>query len=561
MTVKYVFILFLVALSAYNLCNAQPDNVSITIDASKETGAMKPIWAWFGYDEPNYTYMRDGKKLLSEIVALSPVPVYVRTHNLLTTGDGKADLKWGSTNAYTEDKKGKPVYNWTIVDSIIDTYVSRGMRPLMEIGFMPEALSSGPKPYKHTWSASGGELWTGWTYPPKDYKKWAELVYQWVRHSIERYGQDEVKTWYWEPWNEPNIKYWSGTFDEYCKLYDYSADAVKRACPDCKIGGPHTTNPNSPAAEKYLRDFLEHCANAKNYATGNTGSPLDFIAFHAKGNPSLVDGHIRMDMSPQLSAVATGFKAVRSFDKFKNLPVIIGECDPEGCAACSMKTHPQNAYRNGTMYSGYTAASYAKIYELMDKHDVNLEGVVTWAFEFEGQRWFDGFRDLATNGVDKPVLNVFRMFGMMGGTRIAVDNPGALTAGDVIANGIREEKADVNAFACKDKNSITVMVWNYHDDDVSAEDAEVEVIIKNIASNKALLHHYRIDHQHSNSYATWKNMGSPQEVSAQQYQMLESAGQLELLTSPEWIAVNKGESKLKFSLPRQGVSLLKLELD
>src|SRR5262245_54446066 len=96
---------------------------TINIDLTKEIGPMKPIWAWFGYDEPNYSYMKDGRKLLSEIAALSPVPVHVRAHNLLTTGDGKAALKWGSTNAYTEDANGNPVYNWTIVDSIFDTYI------------------------------------------------------------------------------------------------------------------------------------------------------------------------------------------------------------------------------------------------------------------------------------------------------------------------------------------------------------------------------------------------------------------------------------------------------
>src|SRR6185503_7547991 len=98
----------------------------IHVDLNKEIAPMKPVWAWFGYDEPNYTYMKDGKKLLSEIAALSPVPVYVRAHNMLTTGDGKAALKWGSTNAYTEDANGNPVYNWTIVDSIFDTYIKRG---------------------------------------------------------------------------------------------------------------------------------------------------------------------------------------------------------------------------------------------------------------------------------------------------------------------------------------------------------------------------------------------------------------------------------------------------
>ncbi len=105
---------------------------------------MRPIWAWFGYDEPNYTYMKDGKKLLSEIAELSPFPVYVRTHSLMVSGDGKAALKWGSTNMYTEDLPGNPIYSWTIVDSIFDTYVARGMKPLAQIGFMPEALSTSP---------------------------------------------------------------------------------------------------------------------------------------------------------------------------------------------------------------------------------------------------------------------------------------------------------------------------------------------------------------------------------------------------------------------------------
>ena len=110
---------------------------------------MEPIWAWSGYDEPNYTYMKDGKKLLSELAALSPVPVYIRAHNLLTSGDGKASFKWGSTNAYTEDANGNPIYNWTIVDSIFDTYIKRGLKPLAEISFMPEALSTKPQPYSH----------------------------------------------------------------------------------------------------------------------------------------------------------------------------------------------------------------------------------------------------------------------------------------------------------------------------------------------------------------------------------------------------------------------------
>jgi xylan 1,4-beta-xylosidase len=128
--------------------------VTIQVDASKPVGEMNPFWAYFGYDEPNYTTRENGRKLLTELQQLSPVPVYVRAHNLLTSKGNSAgpDLKWGFTDAYKEDANGKPIYNWVTVDSIIDTYIERGMKPLMEVGFMPKDLSTKPEPYEHTWS-------------------------------------------------------------------------------------------------------------------------------------------------------------------------------------------------------------------------------------------------------------------------------------------------------------------------------------------------------------------------------------------------------------------------
>lgn len=536
--------------------------VTIEVNTAKEKGIMKPFWSYFGYDEPNYTYMKDGKKLLTELTKLSPVPIVARTHNLLTSKGGSPgpDLKWGYTDAYKEDASGNPIYNWTIMDSIFDTYVERGIIPLAEIGFMPKDLSIKPDPYEHRFSAGSGAyttIFTGWTHPPKDYKKWAELIYQWVTHSIQRYGKNEVKKWLWEVWNEPNIGYWSGTVEEYCKLYDYAADAVKRACPECTIGGPHTTGPGWDKAYTFLITFIEHCLKGTNYATGKKGTPLQFIAYHAKGGPTLVDGHIRMNMGTQLNDVAKGFEAVNSFPELKNIPIIIGECDPEGCAACSEKREPRYGYRNGTVYSSYTASSFARIYELMDQYKVNLQGAVSWSFEFEDQEWFAGFRDLATNGVDKPVLNIFRMFGMMKGKRIETISNAPLKATDIIKQGVKNNP-DINALASKDENSISIMVWNYHDDDVAAASAPVELIINGLVKKNVQVHHYRVDQQYSNSFEKWKAMGKPQNVNPEQYKELEQSGQLEMINSPEWIQTEKGKATIKFDLPRQGVSLVRL---
>lgn len=531
----------------------------VQVDLTKNIGPMYPAWAWFGYDEPNYTYMKDGKKLLTEISQLSPVPVYVRAHSLLVTGDAEAALKWGSTNAYTEDANGKPVYDWKIIDRIFDTYIERGMKPLAQIGFMPQALSTNPEPYRHHWKPGDPytDIITGWAYPPNDYNKWAELVYQWVKHSVERYGQKEVESWYWELWNEPNGHYWKASMAEFFKLYDYTADAVKRALPTAKIGGINIAGTGSQDAQNWLNSWAKHVLTGTNYVTGKKGSPVDAILFHAKGSPRVVDGHVRMNMGTQLRDIEAGFKFVASYPKFKNLPIIIGESDPEGCAACGMATNPENAYRNGTMYSSYTAASFARKYMLADQYNVNFKGAVSWSFEFENQPWFYGFRDLATNGVDKPVLNVFRMFGLMKGQRISLASNHSYDLRTAVDSSFRKSFTDINGIACKDVSEATVMLWNYHDDDIKGEAEEVDVQMTGLPNKKVLLHHYRIDNDHSNSYNVWKEMGSPQNPTPEQICELENAGQLQLYTSPTWIDVKDGKANVKMELPRQGVSFLK----
>lgn len=540
---------------------AQTTQTIIEVDFNKKVGDMTPMWAWFGADEPNYAYMRDGKKLLSELSAMSPVPVYFRAHNLLTSGHDTLTLKWGSTNVYTEDEKGNPIYDWTIVDKIFDTYLERGIKPLAQFSFMPEALSTHPQPYEHHWKPGMpyNDIYKGWAYPPKDYKKWAELVYQWVRHSVERYGKKEVESWYWELWNEPNIGYWKGTVEEYCQLYDFTADAAKRALPTIKIGGPETTGPSWNKAAEFLQTFLKHCVSGRNYATNKIGSPLDFISFHAKGAPKIVDGHVQMNMGTQLRDISEGFRIVASFPTLKHLPIIIGESDPEGCAACGMKTNPQNAYRNGTMYSSYTAASFARKYALADYHKVNLKAAVSWSFEFENQPYFYGFRDLATNGIDKPVLNVFRMFGMMAGQRVAVTGNQKYDFITVRDSSVRGPYADINALASKDTRSAAVMLWHYHDDDLQAPDAHIALTLTGLPATRVRLHHYRIDNENSNAYELWKKMGSPENPTPEQITQLEKAGQLSLLTSPVYLNTTGSTLQLNVQLPRQGVSLLKFD--
>jgi xylan 1,4-beta-xylosidase len=544
-------------LGATSSAQDAPPAVNIRVHYDQPDGVNAPFWSYFGYDEPNYTYSPNGQKLLGELSRLSPVPVYVRVHNLLTTGDGSASLKWGSTNVYTEDAEGKPVYSWTIVDRIFDTFRAQGIKPLVEIGFMPEALSTHPQPYRHNFPK--GNIFTGWAYPPKDYAKWGELVFQFVRHLKERYGEAEVKTWLWEPWNEPDIEYWKGTREEYFQLYDYSVDAVLRALPEAHVGGPDSTGPSYPQAAEFLRAFLEHCAHGRNYAKGGTGARLEFIAFHPKGSPKWMGDHVQMGLARQLASIQEGFKIVASFPEWRETPIVLGESDPEGCAACSARKNPQNAYRNGALYAAYEAEALSDTYALANQQHLYVLGTVTWAFEFEGQPYFEGFRELASNGLDKPVLNVFRMLGLLGPERVKLLSSGALSIDGIVAAGVRSQP-DINAIATRGGHGIEILVWNYHDDDVAVPETAIEVQISALptGARKGLLEHFRIDGKHSNSFEAWKEMGSPQTPTPEQYEKLEEAGHLHQLNSPSWIAFKDGEAHLQFSLPRESVSLLRI---
>ena len=546
-----------VALVALPNVNAQVD---VQVDLSKPQGAYTPIYRWFGYDESNYTTMKYGKQLLGELHDLSPAPVYIRAHHLLTSGNGVAELKWSSSNVFSLDANGKQVYDFTITDQTFDEYKRAGVRPYVELGFMPKDLAATVPGITDYQIHYPGQTMAGASNnPPKDYAMWGELVRKFTEHLVQRYGKEEVSTWYFEVWNEPDIIYWHGTPQDYFKLYDYAVAGVRAALSDAKVGGPASTGPAGEKAENFLDDFLKHCLSDKSAANGKP-IPLDFISFHPKGHPAVVDGHVRMGISNELKAADAGFKIVAKYPRFIHLPIILSEADPEGCAACSMKTNPANAYRNGPLYATYTAAAIKGLFDLQDRDKVNLAAMVSWSFEFENKDYFEGFRTLATNGIDKPVLNVFRMAGLMSGQRVMTSSTGQIPINDILSSGVRQGP-DVDAFATNAEHEAAVMLWNYHDDDLPAPGTSVHVTVEGIPAGvqKVLLEHFRIDDTHSNSYTVWKAMGSPQSPTPEQYAQMKQAGQLELFNSPEWFDVSDGKVSIATDLPRQAISLMRLK--
>jgi len=538
--------LVLAAMLAGSGALAQP--VSIHVDLTRKLAPYRPVYAWFGYDEANFTTGHDGKILLRELHDLSPVPVHVRAHHFFTTGDGTPELKWSSTNVYREDAAGKPIYNFTILDGIFDEYGAAGVVPMVELGFMPKDLTSGTNDYQvhYPGRTTSGSVQA----PPKDYAKWQELVRVVTAHLVQRYGARTVRGWYFEVWNEPDIDYWHGTPQQYWQLYDSAVAGVRAALPGALVGGPAATGPSIDHASKFLDGFLTHVTQAK--------VPLDFISFHAKGMPRIDNGEVRMGIAKELRDVDIGFEIVARHGMAK-LPIILSEADPEGCAACSMKVNPANGYRNGTLYPSYTAAAYKGLLDLEARRKANLISMLSWSFEFENKDYFEGFRSLSTNTIDKPVLNFFRMAALMKGVRVSATSDGAVPLDTMMANGVGAAP-DIDALATAGGREAAVMLWNYHDEEKSAAPSSVSVTVAGLpkSASRVLVTHYRIDDAHSNAYTVWKAMGSPQKPSADQIAELKGKAGLQLLESPRWMAVEGGAVTIATDMPRHAVSLIQL---
>ena len=548
--------------AAVGWAQQEPFPVAIRVDASRSLGELRQIWRFFGADEPNYATMKDGQRLLSDFGALRPGQVYFRAHNLLNTGDGTPALKWGSTNVYTEDEEGRPVYDWRILDLMFDSYLERHVRPYVEIGFMPQALSTHPEPYRHSWRPGFpyDRVFTGWSYPPTDYDKWEELVYQWAKHCSERYGADEVNHWYWETWNEANIGaadrpgYFTGTVEEFLKLHDHAIAGVRAHC-----RRPRWVAPMRRAAAATGRaGFWSIACAAVTLRPVRLALRWTSCRFMPRGR--LVGWTIIFAWASQISC-ARSTMDLRLWHRFRNF----------GRRQSSLANRTRRGVQPARDRSSPIATAPCipailppalRKHDLADRHGVNFEGALSWAFTFENQPYFAGFRQLASNGIPLPVFNVMRMFSKMRGQRIATDSDHAVPLDEMMRSGVRQQP-DVAALASLDADArqLATMVWHYHDDDLPGAEATVSLQIAGLPGevDQVRLTHYRIDKRHSNAYAQWLAMGSPVAPNLGQYERLQHASQLSRISeAPDSLVVAQGQANIEFLLPRQGVSLIML---
>jgi xylan 1,4-beta-xylosidase len=542
--------------------------IKLSVDAAKWLGELPRIWNYIGYDEPNYTYVPEGRELLAKFGALAERPYYIRVHHLFCTGNCHGFYKWGSTNAYLEDDAGNPLYDWTFVDKIFDAILETKNKPFVELGFMPRDLID-PAHYDPAQDDEQMSVYrrTGWASPPKDYQKWHDLVYQAVRHAIQRYGEAEVLTWYWELWNEPDIDYWQGTLEEYEKLYDYTAAAVKAVHPQVRVGGPSVTNPvYGRKSAEYLDKFLAHTSSGVNYCTDGTGTPLDFITFHVKGGGGYAADPLHKPKDPPsvkflFASTVTGYEIISKYPLYKNLECVLSECDPDGWAAGGAWDNINMNFRNTEYYASYVACSFDKLLKFAVQNHWDLKAL-SWAFMFVAERCFEGTRTFSTQGIDKAVFNLFKMYAKLGDKQVSLTSSGAkdtLGYADQFGRGVQ---ADVDGVAAlSGSKSLTVLVYSHHDDwDLNGESAlELEVTNLPFGTGKYRVKHYRVDASHSNPYPEWIRQGMPMYPSTGQYAAIKSRDGLDLFEPPQVVTAWEGKIRLSFTLPIRAISLLVIE--
>ena len=376
-----------------------------------------------------------------------------------------------------------------------------------------------------------------------------------------------------ELWNEPDIFYWNGTIAEYCKLYDYTERAIHEVCDELRISGPAVTgNFDREYVCRFFRDFLKHCKSGVNFCTGETGTRLDFITYHVKGGGFPFEMHAEkavpsVERLVQLTKIGLDIICECGY---QGLEVVLSEADPDGWAAGGVYDNANMIFRNTEYYATYVASTYEKIEQLCHEYQMAVRPLA-WAFMFPGERCFEGTRTFTTQGIDKAVFNLFKIYGSLGDTKLAFSSDGAETMEQVEKQFMKREaskpytgegeETDVSGFAVEGKNGETqILIYSHNNDRDEHSESTVTLTVEGLSGKETVeCIHYRIDGEHSNPYAEWKRQGEPLFPEGEQYEAIKKRDGLEKLTEDTVLSVKDGVATLTFTMPAHAVSFVVLK--
>ncbi len=484
---KRLFLLFSICIATYSLfaqnAKTKLSERLINVDFNTEKGPLNTMFnECVGAGRANEGLRADWQQQLAYVKKECGFK-YIRMHGLLTDDMG----------VYKEDKNGKPMYNYMYVDVLYDFLLSIGVKPFVELGFMPQALASGDKTI--FW-------WRGNVTPPKDYDKWAALIRNLTEHFTERYGVDEVKTWYFEVWNEPNLSpgFWSSTQEEYFKLYKYTVNAIKSVNPAYRVGGPAT------AGAAWEPEMIEYCTK--------NNLPIDFISTHSYGvKQGYLDEHGNSGTILDKNPMSVSGDVLQTRKEIKNSSKPNLELHYTEWSASYTPADP--------IHDSYHEAAYIlyKLKQVGDAAQSMSYWVFTDIFEESAPRFepfHGGFGLLTIQGINKPAFYAYQFLNRLGNIELA--------------------NSDSTSWACKDsKGNIQILAWDFtntHPGDSvnnqvyyirdlpSKSKGKLKVNISNVPNGKYSLEVYKIGYRCNDAYTSYYDLGRPTQLTKVQVEQI-----------------------------------------
>jgi xylan 1,4-beta-xylosidase len=464
--------LFGVVIALWPLARAfAPEPEVIAIDAQAAVRPFPHFWeTMFGSGRANLSLRDSWRRDLDAVRAITAFQ-YVRFHAILDDENG----------IYDEDAKGHPVYNFSYLDQVYDGLLDRNVRPFVELSFMPRKLASSLTPHPFWYKPLVS--------PPNNYAHWDDLVTAFTRHLITRYGEGEVRQWYFEVWNEPNLDFWSGQPKEstYYELYDHTARAIKNVSANLRVGGPAT------AQAAWVDRFIRHCVDNK--------APMDFVSTHVYANDRSEDIFGTHESIPRSEMVGRAVRKV--YDQVHasprpDLPIIWSEYNAsymsEVAVTDSAFMGPWLANNIRQCDGLATAMSYWTFSDVFEE-----QGVVKRPF-------YGGYGLIAEDNIPKAAFNAFRLLHLLGKERIPVSSNDAL-----VTRG--------------EDGQLVVAVWNYAAPEEAGQPRDVRLEITGLSGT----HHARIqivDAHHGSALAAWEAMDRPAFPTREQVRELREAAVL-----------------------------------
>ncbi|MBN1377998.1 MAG: glycoside hydrolase [Gammaproteobacteria bacterium] len=476
--------LLLIVLLAVSL-TGHAQTRSITVDAQAEKGPLNIFFKTaVGAGRANEGLRADWQKQLAEVKRDADFK-YIRMHGLLTDDMG----------VYKIGEQGRERYNYQYIDVLYDYILSIGMKPFVELGFMPSAMASGNQTI--FW-------WRGNVTPPQSYEKWETLIRNLVEHWTERYGVDEVKTWYFEVWNEPNLNvngFWAGTQDEYFKLYSYAAKAVKSVNKQYRVGGPAT------AGAAWIPETIAYCEKNK--------VPLDFVSTHSYG---VRQGYL--DEFGNTGTVLAADDRAISNDVLNNRRQISESSMP------GLELHYTEWSASYTpsdpIHDSYHSAAYIlqQLKWVGDAVQSMSYWVFTDIFEEAGPRFevfHGGFGLMNIQGIKKPAYFAYQFLNKLGVTEL--------------------ENSDAMSWATTDENgNVQLLLWDftrtlpekinnqqYYIQDLPAkEKGDVRIHISGLKKGRYTLRVSQVGYKRNDAYSAYIAMGSPAQLTKSQVKKLKA---------------------------------------